>query len=143
MPKDPKRNLQSYQLEAGHLNEFEFHKNQSEMAQECELPFNDETEKPNLAQATKRVAEVTAKAHGIVEKRKRRGIAKARARHSVAASKKSAKKAARKSAKKETTRAGMKKRAGVKNRQQKPPLANLSLAYLTRCAPSAVSIARR
>ncbi len=71
MRKEPKRNIQSYQ-QGGHLNEFEFQKSQSEMAEESELPFTDETDKPNLTQA-KRVAEVTAEAHRKVEKRKKRG----------------------------------------------------------------------
>ncbi len=41
MPKDPKRNIQSYQLQGGHLNEFEFQKSQSAMAEESELPFTE------------------------------------------------------------------------------------------------------
>ncbi len=81
MRKEPKRNIESYQ-QVGHLNEFEFQKSLSEMAEESELPFTDETDKPNLTQA-KRVAEVTAEAHRKVEK----------------------------SAKKTTTRAGTKRRA--------------------------------
>jgi hypothetical protein len=121
MPKDPKRNLQRYQLQGGHLNEFEFQKSQSEMAQESELPFNSETEKPNPAQATKRVAEAAAEAHEIVEKRKKRGLVKAGSQKNIAVGKRSAKKVATKSTKKATTRAGTKKRAIVKSsRRQKP-----------------------
>jgi hypothetical protein len=119
MPKDPKRNIQSYQLEGGHLNEYKFQKSQSEMAQESELLINDETGKPNLAQATKRLAEVTAQAHGIVEKRKKRGLVKAGGQKSIAAGKRSAKKVATKSTKKTTKRAGTKKRPSVKTRRQK------------------------
>jgi hypothetical protein len=136
MPKDPKRNIQSYQIQGGHLNEFEFQKSQSEMAEESELPFSDETNKPDLAQATKRIAEVTAEAHRIVEKRKKRGDAKAGTGQRVAAAHRPAKKVAHKSAKKvakklprkpatkfgrnKTTQVGTKKRAGVKRRSQKP-----------------------
>jgi hypothetical protein len=72
MPKDPKRNIQSYQIEGGHLNEFEFQKRQGEMTEEAELPFAGKANKPKPAE---RVTEVTAKAHRKVAKRKSRGIA--------------------------------------------------------------------
>ena len=119
MPKDPKRNIQSYQLEGGHLNEYKFQKIQSQIVQESELPFNDEPGKPNLAQATKRLAEVTAQAHGILEKRKKRGLVKAGGRKSIAAGKGPVKKVATKSTKKTTTRAGTKRPPTVKTRGQK------------------------
>ncbi|HET6647099.1 MAG TPA: hypothetical protein VFH01_07205 [Pyrinomonadaceae bacterium] len=115
MPKDPKRNIQNYQLRGGHLNEYAFQKSQGEMVQESELPFNDEIAKPNLAEATKRMAEVTAKAHRIVEQRKTRGLVKSGARKSIVSVKKSAKKVATRSAKK-TTRPGTKKRAAASKR---------------------------
>lgn len=115
MPKDPKRNIQNYQLRGGHLNEYEFQKSQGEMVQESELPFDDETDTPNLAEATKRMAEVTAKAHRIVEQRKTRGLVKSGARKSIVSVKKSAKKVATRSAKK-TTRPGTKKRAAASKR---------------------------
>ena len=116
MPRDPKRNIQNYQLKGGHLNEFEFQKNQSKLAEESELPFSDEINKPDLASPTKRIAEVTAEAHRIVEKRKKRGDAKTGSR--VAAGR-PAKKVARKSAKKTMTRVGTKRRTNVKSRHQK------------------------
>jgi hypothetical protein len=47
MPKDPKRNIQSYQLRGGHLNEFEYQKSQAELAEDSELPFSEEAGKPN------------------------------------------------------------------------------------------------
>jgi hypothetical protein len=119
MPKDPKRNIQSYQLEGGHLNEYKFQKIQSQIVQESELLFNDEPGKPNLAQATKRLAEVAAQAHGIVEKRKKRGLVKAGGRKSIAAGKRPVKKVATKSTKKTTTRAGTKRRPTVKTSGQK------------------------
>lgn len=117
MPKDPKRNIQNYQLEGGHLNEFEFQKRQGEMAEE-KLPFTDETDKPNLARA-KRFAKVAAEAHQKVETRRKRAVAKTGGRQSIAAGKGSANKAARKSPKKTTTRAGVKKRASVKRKKSK------------------------
>lgn len=115
MPKDPKRNIQNYQLRGGHLNEYAFQKSQGEMVQESELPFNEQTDTPNLAEATKRMAEVTAKAHRIVEQRKTRGLVKSGARKSIVSVKKSAKKVATRSAKK-TTRPGTKKRAAASKR---------------------------
>jgi hypothetical protein len=118
MPRDPKRNLQRYQLQGGHLNEFEFQKSQSEMAEESELPFTDETGKPTPTPA-KRIAEVTARAHQKVEKRKKLGLAKAGGRRTNAARKKPAKKVARKSATKTTKRAPAKKRATVKTKGKK------------------------
>ena len=89
MPKDSKHP----QLPA---RQFEFQKSQSEMAEKSELPFTDETDKPNLTQA-KRVAEVIAEAHRKVEKRKKRGVVRAGGRQSSAAGKRPAKKVARKS----------------------------------------------
>jgi hypothetical protein len=113
VPKDPKRNIQSYQIEGGHLNEFEFQQSQSEMAEDSELPFSEKTDKPNPTEAMERIAQVTAEAHRKVEKRKRRGLVQVGGRKSNATSKRSAKKVARKSAKKKTTRASTKKRASA------------------------------
>ncbi|SRR6266545_2891274 len=109
MPKDPKRNIQSYQLQGGHLNEFEFQKSQSAMAEESELPFTDERDNPGLNQA-KHVADVTAEAHEKVEERRRRGLANTGSARRMAAGKRSAKKATRKSATKKTTRKSATKR---------------------------------
>ena len=118
MPKDPKRNIPSYQLEGGHLNEFEFQKSQSKMAEEPELPFTADTGKPGLTQA-KRIAKVAAEAHHKVEKRKKRRVVNAGSRQSITAAKRSSKKVARKPATKTSTRAGTKKRANVKSRRQR------------------------
>jgi hypothetical protein len=113
VPKDPKRNIQSYQIEGGHLNEFEFQKSQSEMAEDTELPFSEKTDAPNPEEAIERIARVTAAAHRKVEKRKRRGLVEVASRKSNASRKRSAKTPARKSAKKKTTRASTKKRASA------------------------------
>jgi hypothetical protein len=117
MPKDPKRNIQSYQIQGGHLNEFDFQKKQSEMAEDSELPFTEKTDKRNPPQAMERIAEVTAEAHRIVEKRKKRGLVPVGGRKSTASSKRSAKKVARKSAKKETTRASTKRPPSVSGKR--------------------------
>jgi hypothetical protein len=119
MPKDPKRNIQSYQIKGGDLNEFEFQKGQSEMAQEPQLPFTDETDRPDPTQAKERIAEVTSKAHRKVEKPKKRRIAKAGARQSITAGKKTVRKVARKSGRKTTPRAAAKKRSSVKTKSPK------------------------
>jgi hypothetical protein len=119
VPKDPKRNIQNYQLRGGHLNEYEFQKSQGEMAKESEFPLTAETDEPNLAQATKRIARVTAEAQAVVEKRKKRGLVKAGGRKSIVAGKRSAKRVATKSSKKKTSRAGTKSRPSVKTRRQK------------------------
>jgi hypothetical protein len=113
VPKDPKRNIQNYQLRGGHLNEFEFQKSQSEIAEDSELPVTENTDKPTPTQEMERIAEVTAEAHREVEKRKKRGLVKVGGRKSIVSAKRSAKKVASKSAKKDTTRAGTKKRAGA------------------------------
>jgi len=125
LPKDPKRNIPSYQIEGGHLNEFEFQKSQSEMAEESKSPLTDKTEIPDLTQA-ERIAEVTAEAHKKVEKRKKRGLVAGRNRQKGAARKGAAKKrkgpprkTARKSAKKRTAPAGTKKRANIRTRRKK------------------------
>jgi hypothetical protein len=131
VPKDPKRNIQNYQLRGGHLNEYEFQKSQGEMVQESELPFNDETDTPNLAEATKRMAEVTAKAHRIVEQRKPRGPVKSGARKSIVSAKRSAKKVARRSAKKTTTRLGAKKRASAASKRSTKKVAMKSTKKAT------------
>ncbi len=68
MPKDAKRNIQNYQTEGGHVNEFEYQKNQAEMAREEEPPLNNERTEPKLTQA-EHVEEVTAEAHRKVEER--------------------------------------------------------------------------
>lgn len=111
MPKDPKRNIQSYQIQGGHLNEFEFQKRQGEIAEEAELPFTVDADQPNSTQA-ERVAAVTAEAQRKVEKRKRLGISKPASQKNVAPKKGSRKKVVRKSTKKAPstkTRAAVKK----------------------------------
>lgn len=131
MPKDPKRNIQNYQLRGGHLNEYAFQKSQGEMVQESELPFNEQTDTPNLAEATKRMEEVTAKAHRIVEQRKTRGLVESRGRKSIVSIKKSAKKVATRSAKKTTTRPGTKKRAGAASKRSAKKVAMKSTKKAT------------
>ena len=118
MPKDKKRNIQNYQIQGGNLNEFEFQKSQSEMAEGSDLP-GVEPGDANVSQA-KRIAEVTAEAHRKVEKRRRHGLAKkAQVRSSSAVGKKSTKKITRKPATKTLKRSGPKKSASVKGRRQK------------------------
>ncbi|HYJ86531.1 MAG TPA: hypothetical protein VEW46_10775 [Pyrinomonadaceae bacterium] len=108
MPKDPKRNLQRYQVQGGHLNEFEFQKSQGKLAEESDLPFADQTGQAGLSQMD-HVAAVTADARQKVQRRKRKGTAKAGGVRKVASGKKSAKKGTRKSASKTPAKSGTKK----------------------------------
>jgi hypothetical protein len=117
MPKDPKRNIPNYQLQGGHLNEFEFQKSQGEMAEESELPFTGETDKGNLDQ-TKRIARVAAEAHRKVEKRKKHSAVSAGGRQSIAADRRSARKSTRKAVRKITARPGTKKQSNASVRQK-------------------------
>ena len=126
MPKDPKKNLQRYQIQGGHLNEFEFQRNQSKLAEESDLPFADQTGQPGLSQAD-RVAAVTAEAPQKVERRKKTGTAKAGSVKKTAPGKRSAKKGTRKSAKNTLTRPGTKKqRGGVKGKKSTKRVAKSS-----------------
>jgi len=102
MPRDPKRNMESYQHQGGSLNQFEFQKSQREMTEEAQPQFSIETGNPNVSQP-ERVAEVMAEAHKIVEQRRKHGATSAQERQSAAAgngSANSVKKAPKKSAKK-------------------------------------------
>ena len=128
MPKDPTKNIQSYQIQGGHVNEFEYQQSQGEMAHESESELPFETDKPPQTQA-ERVAEVTATAHRKVEKLRKRGLVKTPARKKPArkvarkpakkapqkATRKAAKQATKKVAKKAATRKGPRKRATVKS----------------------------
>ena len=122
MPRDPKRNLQRYQLQGGHLNEFEFQKRQNEIAEDAALRFGDETDRrePTLA---KQIAEVTNQAHQKVEKRRKRGQAKRKGQQTSVSGKKSTKKvvseSATKTTKKTTKRMPAKKRATVNTKSKK------------------------
>ena len=120
MPKDPKRNIQSYQIQGGHLNEFEFQQRQGEIAEAAELPLTLDAERPNLTQAD-RIAALTAEAHRKVEKRKKLGISKPASQGNVATRKPSSKKVARKSTKGATS---TKKRAtGTKTKKRSQGIA--------------------
>jgi hypothetical protein len=70
MPKDPKRNLQRYQIRGGHLNEFEFQKSQRELTEESKFPFGDQTGQPGLNQAEPDAAS-TPEAPRKAEKRRK------------------------------------------------------------------------
>ena len=70
MPKDPTRNITRYKIRGSHLNEFEFHKHQGEMAEEFQPP-EDEGRKSRSTQA-ERVAQLIAKAKQKAAKNKKR-----------------------------------------------------------------------
>jgi hypothetical protein len=141
MPKDPKRNIQSYQIEGGHLNEFEYQQKQGELAEGSGFAFSEDTNKPNPTEAMERITQVTADAHRKVEKRKRGGLVPVANRKNNASSKRPAKKVARKPAKKKTTRkkatrATTKKRASTGGKTSAQKTAKKSARKGTKTAAS-------
>lgn len=76
MPKDPTRNIDRYKTSGSHINEFEFHKHQAEMAEELKPTGNEKLPGQRLS-PSERVAQVTAEARRKAEKLKRRKAAKA------------------------------------------------------------------
>ena len=44
MPKDPTRNINQYQIDGRHMNEFEFNRNQGELAREEQEGFERQEE---------------------------------------------------------------------------------------------------
>lgn len=102
MPKDPKRNLQRYQTRGGHLNEFEFQKSQTELAEDSYFPFRDQTDEPGLNRV-EGVGKRTPDADRKVEKRKNTAASKAGGDLSIARGKTSPKKGTKKSVQKMLT----------------------------------------
>jgi len=70
MPKTPVRNVDRFKVRGSHLNEFEFHKHQAEMAEEFEAPGAEGRAAKPRSQA-ERVAQLMADAKRIAEKRKK------------------------------------------------------------------------
>jgi hypothetical protein len=114
MPKDPKRNIQRYKVQGGHLNEFDYQKNQTQLAADSELPFPNQ---PALTNPTrpKDDGKGTTEANRTAEKQKARGASKSGSKQSKAASKKPARKATTREQRKPAT----KKRATVKSKSRK------------------------
>ena len=112
MPKDPKRNLQRYQTRGGHLNEFEFQKSQTELAEDSYFPFRDQTDEPGLNRA-EGVAKLTPDADRKVEKGKKSAASKAEGDLSSARGKTSPKKGTKKSVQKTLTPARTKNRGKI------------------------------
>ena len=112
MPKDPKRNLQRYQVRGGHLNQFEFQKIQRELAEDSNFPFGDQTGQPGLNQA-ERVAASTPDAPRKVEKRKKPAASIAGSDLSIAPGKGPQNKGTRKSVQKTMTPSRTKNRGKV------------------------------
>jgi len=109
MPKDPTRNIVRYKVGGGHLNEFEFHKHQGEMAEEFQPPDAD-SQRSNPRTQAERVAQLMAQA-----KKKAAKIKKRKSKASPAQST---------SSKKTATQPGKrtaKLRAGKRTKQPKSP----------------------
>lgn len=49
MPKDPRKNIQNYKIDGGHLNEYEFQRAQGKLAEESEFPFISTDQKLDAA----------------------------------------------------------------------------------------------
>jgi len=47
MPKDPTKNIFQYKIRGGHLNEFEFQKNQGEVTEQHDRPWETQNFDPN------------------------------------------------------------------------------------------------
>lgn len=113
MPKDPTRNIVRYKIGGSHLNEFEFHKHQGEMAEEFQARADEGRELGQRTQAD-RVAQLMAAAKRKAEKNRRR---KAKASGAEPASNQKTKSAAAGPARKRTATKGSTRN---KTDQQKP-----------------------
>jgi hypothetical protein len=69
MPKDPARNIDRYKISGGHLNEFEFHKNQAEMAEEAER-FRAQTARKAMSESSNPAAKKAGTKAGKRRKKK-------------------------------------------------------------------------
>ncbi|HEY2963015.1 MAG TPA: hypothetical protein VGJ37_11400 [Pyrinomonadaceae bacterium] len=49
MPKDPTRNIERYKVRGGHLNEYEYHKNQQQAATDKAQIFADKKPKKSAS----------------------------------------------------------------------------------------------
>jgi hypothetical protein len=77
MSRDQTRNIETFKIGGNRVNKFEFNKHQAEMAEQFAQRSGEEgTDAKPLTQA-ERVAQLIAKAHQKVEKKKRREAAKA------------------------------------------------------------------
>lgn len=134
MPKDPTKNIDRYKIEGGHLNEFEFQKQQEELAeQRNEAPMNLIPGTPPEVRA-ERMEEIQGQAQPTASKKARKAKPAKKARPAkkakpakkraptktkskggatkstrAAAKKKPAKRATKKAAKKSTTKKAKKK----------------------------------
>ena len=118
MAKDPTKNIPNYKIKGGHLNEFDFHRHQAEMANEQREqmerfqqhePIPEEQSETNLnaekAEVTTASTDQAKSKEGKAAKKKAKKAAKKTTKKSA---KKAEKKAAKKAAKKATKKAAKK-----------------------------------
>jgi hypothetical protein len=133
VPKDPTKNIDRYKIEGGHLNEFEFQKQQEELAEQRNQPLDNlipgtppevlaERAQEREAEAPQTTSKKSKKAKPVKKAKpaKKRVAAKTKAKSKgratkptkstrVAAKKKSTKKATKKSTRKSAAKKAKKK----------------------------------
>ena len=97
MPKDPTKNIFQYKIRGGHLNEFEFQKNQGQVKEQHDRPWEKENLDPNAALPGHDPESASPKAQA---KHPRAGSTAAAKQPAKANSKKAIKKATKKGVKK-------------------------------------------
>lgn len=128
MGRGQMRNLETFGVGTGSINEFEYQKNQGELTEQLEHHGEKEDAAPEASTTAERVKQIMAEAHEKVEERKRKGISRI---PSKAAAKKSAPKkqgtkkltakalSARKSAKKAASKKSAAKTSAKKSATKK------------------------
>ena len=74
MGRGQMRNLETFGVGTGSINEFEYQKNQGELTEQLEHHGEPEEAAPEAARTAERVKQIMADAHEKVEERKRKGI---------------------------------------------------------------------
>lgn len=110
MPKDPRKNIQNYKIDGGHLNEYEFQRAQGKLAEESEFPFISTDQKLDAADFPNqsRRSRSGGKSKPSAAKRSSRQV---EAKATDKPAKKSTKKTVKKTASKRQTAKGAKKAA--------------------------------
>ncbi len=69
MPKDAKKNIDRYKIDGGHLNEFEFHKNQEELAEQPQAESSLLIPGTPPGEKTQRLKSIVRKAQQMAKKK--------------------------------------------------------------------------
>ena len=108
MPKDPTKNIFQYKIRGGHLNEFEFHKNQGAVTEQKERPWESQNFDPNAKTPDTAVETERKAGKGAVGKQGESATSSARKQPAKVA-RKAPKKAAKKKSAKTTSKSAAKK----------------------------------